>query len=180
MKYFFSDPMSFASKFSSFLFTPNPRRSEYGFFALRMILGYLWLDTVIPRWFALAVGHPEANALVNNLFGSGAAIPITYLVTGLETIAAIFLLVGFLTRLAAVWGVIQFSITGVTGWTMPAGMNCTVLALPSICSHITGSFGLLKDFGLLGSSLVLFFSGSQILSVDKLIFKRKSRKASLV
>jgi hypothetical protein len=63
---------------------------------------------------------------------------------------------------------------------MPAGMNCTVLALPSICSHITGSFGLLKDFGLLGSSLVLFFSGSQILSVDKLIFKRKSRKVSLV
>jgi uncharacterized membrane protein YphA (DoxX/SURF4 family) len=180
MKHLFADLMSFASKFTSFLFSPNPRRSEYGFFAIRMILGYLWLDTIIPRWFALAVGHPEANGLANNLFGSGASIQITYLVSGFETIAAIFLLVGFLTRLAAVWGVIEFSITGIVGWTMPAGMNCTVLALPSICSHITGSFGLLKDFGLLGLSLVLFFSGSQILSADKLIFKRKSKKVQFV
>jgi uncharacterized membrane protein YphA (DoxX/SURF4 family) len=172
--------MSSASKFSSFLFSPNPRRSEYGFFALRMILGYLLLDTVIPRWFGLAVGHPEGNGLATHFFGSGATIPVTYFVTGLETMAAIFLLVGFLTRLAALWGVIEFSITGAAGWTMPAGMNCTVLALPSICSHITGSFGLLKDFGLMGLSLVLFFGGSQILSADKLIFKRKSKEVSLV
>lgn len=170
--------MYFASKFSSFLFSPNPRRSEYGFFALRMILGYLWLDTVIPRWYMLAVGHPEANGVVINLFGASSSIGMTYFVTGLETIAAIFLLLGFMTRLAALWGIIEFAINGVYGLTLPPGQNCTVLALPTICTHITGSFGLLKDFGLMGLSIVLFLNGSHILSVDKIIFKRKFRQAS--
>lgn len=60
---------------------------------------------------------------------------------------------------------------------MPPGQNCTVLALPTICTHITGSFGLLKDFGLMGLSIVLFLGGNHILSVDKMILRRKSQSS---
>jgi uncharacterized membrane protein YphA (DoxX/SURF4 family) len=150
----------------NFLFYPGRTRSEWGFVAIRIVLAYLWLDTVIPRWIALAAGRPEANGLAVRLFGEANGLPVTYFVTVLETLAAVALLFGFLTRFAALWGVIEFSITGATGWTLPAGPT-----------HITGSFGLLKDFALMGLALTLFLNGSLALSLDGYIGKRRRARA---
>lgn len=161
-----------SSRLSSFLFSRTPGKGEYGFFVTRIILAYLWLDTVIPRWLALAIGQPEVNGLVKNLFGASLGLPMTYFVTSLETLAALSMLLGLFTRLGALWGVIEFLITGSFGLTLPPGTNCTVLQPPNICSHITGNFTLLRDFALWAGCVTLLLNGSLKLSIDGLLAKR--------
>ncbi|HYY47302.1 MAG TPA: DoxX family protein [Thermoplasmata archaeon] len=157
-------------RLQNFLFFPSRTKSEWGFVGIRFILAYLWLDTVIPRWTALAAGHPEVNGVARDIFspvfGPGAGVPVTYVVTVFETLAAIALLLGFLTRVAALWGVFEFAITGARGWFLPAGPT-----------HLTGSFGLLKDFGLMGLALTLFLNGSLVLSVDGYFARRRGAPA---
>jgi uncharacterized membrane protein YphA (DoxX/SURF4 family) len=82
-------------------------------------------------------------------------VPLTYFFTLLETLGALVLILGFLTRLAAVWAVVEFAITGVTGL-------------------LTGSTGLAKDLGLMAGALVLLLNGSQLLSIDGLLGKKMS------
>jgi uncharacterized membrane protein YphA (DoxX/SURF4 family) len=155
----------------NFLFFPSRTKSEWGFVGIRVILAYLWLDTVIPRWTALAAGHPEVNGVARDIFspvfGPGAGVPVTYVVTVFETLAAIALLFGFLTRFAALWGVFEFAITGARGW-FGTWFSPT---------HITGNFGLLKDFGLMGLALTLFLNGSLVLSLDGYLARRRRAPA---
>jgi uncharacterized membrane protein YphA (DoxX/SURF4 family) len=161
----------YVMRLRNFLFHPARTKSEWGFVAIRIILAYLWLDTVIPRWTALAAGHPEVNGVARDIFspvfGAGAGLPVTYIVTVFETLAAIALLFGFLTRFAALWGVFEFAITGARGWFLASGPT-----------HITGSFGLLKDFGLMGLALTLFLNGSLALSVDGFLARRRKAPSS--
>ena len=148
------------SRFSSFLFGETPNLGKYGFVALRLIVAAFWLNADIPRWIALASGHPQANGLVQRLFGPGMVIPLTYVFVTLETLGAIAFVLGFGTRLAAVWGVIEFAITGtLTG----------LLASPY-------NNGQAKDYALMVASLVLLLNGSSKLSLDGLIHKRKASK----
>jgi uncharacterized membrane protein YphA (DoxX/SURF4 family) len=105
---------------------------------------------------ALAAGHPQANGLVRNLFGAGMVVPLTYLFTTLETLGAIALILGLLTRLTAVWAVVEFAITGTTG-------------------IMLGQIALTKDFGLLAGAFVLLLNGSQLLSLDGILGKRTSK-----
>ncbi|HKM50613.1 MAG TPA: TQO small subunit DoxD, partial [Candidatus Bathyarchaeia archaeon] len=113
-----------------------------------------WLHSDIPRWVALAAGHPEANGLVRNLFGVSMLVPLTYFFTVLETLAAISFLLGFVTRLAAVWAVIEF----------------TIISTPLLLSGKTEVA--LVNALLLSASLVLLLNGSLTLSLDGLIAKR--------
>jgi len=113
-----------------------------------------WLHSDIPRWAALAAGSPEANGLVRNLFGVTMVVPLTYFFTALETLAAISFIFGFVTRLAAVWGVIEFAIIGT----------------PLLLGGNTGQA--LTHALLLSASLVLLLNGSPTLSLDGLIAKR--------
>jgi uncharacterized membrane protein YphA (DoxX/SURF4 family) len=83
-------------------------------------------------------------------------VPLTYAFTTLETLGAIALILGLLTRLTAVWAIIEFAITGTTG----------VMA---------GNVGLTKDFALLAGALVLLLNGSHALSIDGLIAKRRKK-----
>ena len=110
-----------------------------------------WLHSDIPRWVALAAGHPEANGLVRSLFGVSMVVPLTYFFTVLETLAAISFLLGFVTRLAAVWGVIEFAIIG------------TPLLLSG-----NAETGLVHAL-LWSASLALLLNGSLTLSLDGLI-----------
>jgi uncharacterized membrane protein YphA (DoxX/SURF4 family) len=102
------------------------------------------------------MGHPVANGMVRNLFGSGMVVPLTYLFTILETLGAIALILGLLTRLVSVWAVVEFAITGTIGLT-------------------TGTSGLLKDYGLMAGALVLLLNGSQKLSLDGLLAKKMGK-----
>jgi len=68
----------------------------------------------------------------------------------LETLGAIALILGFLTRLASVWATVEFAITGTVGLIMGVG-------------------GLLKDYGLMAGGIVLLLNGSQLLSLDGLL-----------
>jgi len=77
-------------------------------------------------------------------------VPLTYLFTLLETLGAIALILGFLTRLASVWATVEFAITGTVGLIMGVG-------------------GLLKDYGLMAGGIVLLLNGSQLLSLDGLL-----------
>jgi len=113
-----------------------------------------WFHSDIPRWLALAAGRPEANGLVRNLFGVSMVVPLTYFFTALETLAAISFLLGFVVRLAAVWGVIEFAIIGT----------------PLLLSGNLGQ-GLVHAL-LLSASLVLLLNGSLTLSLDGLISER--------
>ena len=113
-----------------------------------------WLHSDIPRWAALMSGSPEANGLVRNLFGVGMVVPLTYFFTVLETLAAVSFILGFVTRLAAVWGVIEFAI----------------IVTPLLLSDNVGQ-GLVHAL-LLSASLVLLLNGSPTLSIDGLIAKR--------
>ncbi|HYW01914.1 MAG TPA: TQO small subunit DoxD [Candidatus Acidoferrum sp.] len=113
-----------------------------------------WLNSDIPRWVGLAAGYPEANGLVQNLFGASMVVPLTYLFTGLETLAAISFLLGLLTRLVAVWSVIEF----------------TIISTPLLLSGKT-EVALVHAL-LLSASLVLLLNGSLTLSLDGLIAKR--------
>ena len=112
-----------------------------------------WLHSDIPRWVALAAGHPEANGLVGNLFGLGSVVPLTYFFTVLETLAAVSFLLGFVTRLAAVWAVIEFTI-----------IVSSILLAGSIEQALVHAL-------LLSASLVLLLNGSPTLSIDGLIAK---------
>jgi uncharacterized membrane protein YphA (DoxX/SURF4 family) len=142
------------SKFLAFLFTGTKGWGSYAFVALRVVVAAFWLHSDIPRWIALAAGHPEANGLVQNLFGVSLVVPLTYFFTVLETLAAISFLLGFVTRLAALWGVIEFAIIGT----------------PLLLSGNT-EVGLVHAL-LWSASLVLLLNGSLTLSLDGLIAKR--------
>ena len=139
------------SKFAAFLFAGAKGWGTYAFVALRVVLAAFWLHSDIPRWVALVAGHPEANGLVRNLFGASTVVPLTYFFTVLETLAAISFLLGFVTRLAAVWGVIEFAIIGT----------------PLLLGGNIGQ-GLLHAL-LFSASLVLLLNGSLTLSLDGLI-----------
>ena len=141
-------------KLSKFLFGHSPKGAEYGMVFLRVIIALFWLNAAVPRWMAMTTGELKANGVVTSLFGSGMALPLTYFFTLLETLAAISLLLGLFTRLGALWGVIQFAITGGFG-----------------LSH--GIPGVVKDFGLWGGCVTLLLSGSPLLSFDGLIAKRR-------
>jgi len=104
----------------------------------------------------LILGNPKANGLVHGLFGSGMVVPLTYLFTLLETLGAIALILGFLTRLASVWATVEFAITGTVGLVMGVG-------------------GLLKDYGLMACGIVLLLNGSQVLSIDGLLAGNKAK-----
>ena len=138
----------------AFLFGGAKGWGTYAFVALRVVLAAFWLNSDIPRWVALAAGYPEANGLVRNLFGVSMLVPLTYFFTVLETLAAISFLLGFVTRLAAVWAVIEF----------------TIISTPLLLSGKTEVA--LVNALLLSASLVLLLNGSLTLSLDGLIAKR--------
>ena len=81
-------------------------------------------------------------------------VPLTYFFTVLETLAAISFLLGFVTRLAAVWAVIEFAIIGTSA--LLSGNTETALFHSLLFS----------------ASLVLLLNGSLTLSLDGLIAKR--------
>lgn len=141
---------------SSFLFARPASWGQYAFVAVRIVIAAFWINAALPRWIALFSGNPAANGLVKNLFGASMAVPLTYLFTSLETLGAIALILGLLTRLASVWAVVEFAITGTTG-------------------VMTGSAGLAKDFGLFAGALVLLLNGSMLLSIDGVIAKRRNK-----
>ncbi|HMK84188.1 MAG TPA: TQO small subunit DoxD [Candidatus Bathyarchaeia archaeon] len=142
------------SKFAAFLFAGTKGWGTYAFVALRVVVAAFWLHSDIPRWVALAAGQPEANGLVRNLFGVSMVVPLTYFFTVLETLAAISFILGFVTRLAAVWAVIEFAIIGA----------------PLLLSG-NAEAGLVHAL-LWSASLVLLLNGSLTLSLDGLIAKR--------
>jgi uncharacterized membrane protein YphA (DoxX/SURF4 family) len=94
--------------------------------------------------------------MVRSLFGPGMVVPLTYLFTLLETLGAIALILGVMTRLASLWAVIEFAITGTTGL-------------------MIGQAGLTKDFGLMAGAVVLLLNGSQVLSVDGWLAKNSGK-----
>jgi uncharacterized membrane protein YphA (DoxX/SURF4 family) len=142
------------SKFVAFLFAGAKGWGTIAFVALRVVMAAFWLHSDIPRWIALAAGHPEANGLVRILFGVSMVVPLTYFFTTLETLAAISFLLGFVTRLAAVWAVIEFAIIGT----------------PVLLSGNAGEA--LVPALLLSALSVLFLNGSLTVSLDGLIAKR--------
>jgi len=142
------------SKFAGFLFAGPKGWGTYAFVTLRVVVAAFWLHSDIPRWVALAAGHPEANGLVRNLFGISMVVPLTYFFTTLETLGAISFLLGFVIRLAAVWGIIEFAIIGT----------------PLLLSGNTEA-GLVHAL-LWSASLVLLLNGSLKLSLDGLIAGR--------
>lgn len=143
-------------KLSAFLFAKPAAWGQYAFVAVRLVIAGFWLNSDFPRWAALIAGHPQANGLVRNLFGPDVVVPLTYFFTILETLGAIVLILGFLTRLTAIWSVVEFAITGTTG----------VLA---------GNAGLAKDYGLMAGGLVLLLNGGTLLSIDGLLAKKMAR-----
>ena len=143
-----------SSKLADFLFGGTKGRGTYAFVALRVVVAAFWLHSDMPRWVRLATGSPEANGLVRNLFGVGMVVPLTYFFTALETLAAISFLLGLLTRLAAIWGVVEFAIIS------------TPLFLGGIIEQ-----GLVHAL-LLSTSLVLLLNGSLTASIDGLIGSR--------
>jgi uncharacterized membrane protein YphA (DoxX/SURF4 family) len=144
------------SKLASFLFPKPTDLGQYAFLTLRLALAGFWLNSDVPRWAALAAGHPQANGLVRSLFGPSMVVPLTYFFTGLETLGAIALVLGLLTRLTSVWPVVEFAITGTVG--------------------LMGGIGALtKDYGLMAGALVLLANGSPLLSIDGLLAKKLNR-----
>jgi len=122
--------------------------AEYGLVVLRLAIAGLWINSDIGRWNNFAAGKALSNGMVRALFGISMVPSLTLLFTLLETLGAVALILGLLTRLAATWGVIEFAITSIMGVT--------------------------KDFALLAGCLVLLFYGSFVLSVDGVIAKRKT------
>ena len=136
-----------------FLFPQAKSWGTYAFVALRVVVAAFWLHSDIPRWRGLAAGHPEANGFVGSLFGPSMVVPLTYFFTILETLAAISFLLGLLTRLAAVWAVVEFAI----------------IDIPLLLAG-NAEQGLIHAL-LFSASLVLLLNGSPTLSVDGLIAK---------
>ena len=138
------------------MFGPPRPWGQYAFVVVRLAIAGFWLNSDIPRWVALTMGHPQANGMVRSLFGPGMVVPLTYLFTLLETLGAIALILGVMTRLASLWAVIEFAITGTTGL-------------------MIGQAGLTKDFGLMAGAVVLLLNGSQVLSVDGWLAKNSGK-----
>jgi len=134
-------------KVTAFLFAKPKPWADYALVVLRLVIAGLWINSDVPRWNAIAAGKPLSNGLVTTLFGTSMVPSLTLFFTVLETLGAIALILGLLTRLAAVWGVIEFAITGLMGVT--------------------------KDFALFAAALVLLLYGSFLLSADGLIAKKK-------
>jgi uncharacterized membrane protein YphA (DoxX/SURF4 family) len=143
-----------SSRFLRFLFPESKSAGTYAYVTLRVVVAAFWLRSDIPRWVALAAGRPEANGLVQHLFGASMVVPLTYLFTIFETLSAVSYLLGLLTRLAAVWGVVEFAIIG------------TPLLL---AGNLEAG---LVHASLFSASLVLLLNGSPTLSLDGLIAKR--------
>lgn len=141
------------SKLGSFLFAKPAAWAQYAFVVVRLVVAAFWLNSDVPRWVGLAAGHPQVNGLVRSLFGASMVVPLTYFFTILETLGAIALILGLLTRLASVWAVIEFAITGTTG-------------------VLSGIPALAKDLGLFAGALVLLLNGSLLLSIDGFIARR--------
>ena len=133
---------------TAFFFGKPKPWADYGLVVLRLAIAGLWINSVIGRWNNVAAGKALSNGMVRALFGVSMAPSLTLFFTILETLGAVALILGLLTRLAATWGIIEFAITSVMGVT--------------------------KDFALLAGCLVLLFYGSFVLSVDEFIAKRKS------
>ncbi len=101
--------------FYSFLYADPWSKAQYVFVVLRIIISYTWLVRDIPRWTALAAGHPVTippDVLQKNLpqlaaFGTQNSVTVFYIATTFETLAAILLVLGLATRLGALWGVIR-------------------------------------------------------------------------
>jgi len=140
----------------AFMFPKATSKGQYAYLALRLAIAAFWLNSDLPRWVSLAAGNPQANGIVRNLFGASMVVPLTYLFTTLETLGAIALILGLLTRLTSVWPIVEFAITGTTG-------------------VMGGSAGLAKDFGLFAGALVLLANGSPLLSIDGLIAKKANK-----
>jgi len=140
-----------------FLFHENKGWGTAAFLALRVVVAAFWLRSAIPRWVALAAGHPVANGVVRNLFGASTVVSLTYLFTLFETLGAISFLLGLLTRLASVWAVVEFAIIGFPPLLAGNSKQGLVLAL------------------LFSASLVLLLNGSPTLSLDGLIAKRAKK-----
>jgi len=81
-------------------------------------------------------------------------VPLTYFFTLLETLAAISFIFGLLTRLAGVWGVIEFTIIGVP---------------LLLIGNLEQGLGIALLFS---ASLVLLLNGSPTLSIDGMVAKR--------
>ena len=141
-------------KMASFLFGRAKPWADYAFVVLRLIIGIIWINAVIPRWNTLAAGKPLANGLVSTLFGPGMVSSLTLFFTILETLGAIAFILGLLTRLAAVWGVIEFAIIATTNFISRRAID-------------------INDV-LMAGSLVLLLHGSFRLSLDGIIAKKKS------
>jgi uncharacterized membrane protein YphA (DoxX/SURF4 family) len=145
-----------ASKLMAFMFPKATGKGQYAYLALRLAIAGLWINSDVPRWAGLMSGHPQANGLVRTLFGPSMIVPLTYLFTTLETLGAIALILGLLTRLTSIWAIVEFAITGIAG-------------------IMNGNVGLAKDIGLLAGALVLLANGSPLLSIDGLIAKKANK-----
>ena len=138
-------------KVTSLLFGRPKPWAEYAFVALRLAIAGLWLNAVIPRWNTVAAGKALSNNLVRTLFGASMVPSLTLFFTLLETLGAIALILGVVTRLAAMWGVIEFGVISISGL-------------------IGGTIRV--DVTLLAGSIALLLYGSFLLSVDGLIAKK--------
>jgi uncharacterized membrane protein YphA (DoxX/SURF4 family) len=143
------------ARFRTFLFGQLKSADAYGLVATRLVIAAFWVNAIVPRWIALANGKPVAHPLVTTLFGSTFAIPLTYLFTVFETLGAVSLALGLAIRLACIWGVAEFIITGFYGVAV-------------------GSLALSKDLGLLAGSFRLLLSGSHTLTLDRYLANRRA------
>ena len=145
-----------ASKLTTFMFPKPTSKGQDAYLALRLVVAAFLINSDLPRWVSLAAGHPQANGIVRNLFGASMVVPLTYFFTTLETLGAIAMILGLLTRLTSIWAIVEFAITGIIG-------------------VLGGNAGLAKDFGLLAGALVLLANGSPLLSIDGLIAKKTNK-----
>jgi uncharacterized membrane protein YphA (DoxX/SURF4 family) len=122
--------------------------------ALRLAIAGLWLNAVIPRWTAVAAEKALSNNLVRTLFGASMMPSLTLFFTILETLGAIALILGLATRLAAVWGVVEFAIIATNNFVSRGAIDSNDV--------------------LMAGSLVLLLHGSFRLSLDGIIAKKKT------
>ena len=139
---------------TSFLFGKPKPWADYAFVVLRLVIAIIWINADIPRWNTVAAGKPLANGLVSTLFGPSMMPSLTLSFTILETLGAIAFVLGLATRLAAVWGVVQFAIISTNNFVSRGAIDTNGL--------------------LLAGSLVLLLHGSFRVSLDGIIAKKKT------